>query len=92
MAPTARQLALLRYVHGYQLAHGGVSPSYRRCADGLGLASTCSVHRLIHGLRERGLIRLLPGRAQSIEILQAPAIPSFAGIPLYAVPGTCSEA
>ncbi|PNU06451.1 hypothetical protein [Novosphingobium guangzhouense] len=92
MAPTVRQLALLRYVHGYHLAHGGVSPSYQRCAADLGLASKSGIHRLLHGLQMRGLVCLRPGHPCSIEILQPPSIPTFAGAPLYAVPLRMPEA
>ncbi|KQM21924.1 hypothetical protein ASE49_01010 [Novosphingobium sp. Leaf2] len=86
MSPTPHQLALLRYVHGYQLAHGGASPSYSRCAHALGIKSKSGVHRLLHGLVERGLVRVRPGHLGGIEILEPPVIPTIDGAPLYAVP------
>jgi SOS-response transcriptional repressor LexA len=85
MSPSERQLALLRYVHGYQLAHDGETPSYQHCARILGIASKSGVHRLVHGLQDRGLVRVIPGRPASIAILDAPPIPNIGGAPLHAV-------
>lgn len=86
MSPTTRQLALLRYIHGYQLANGGASPSYQHCAGRVGIRSKSNVHRLLRGLQERGVVRLRAAPSFAIDVLQPPAIPTIAGAPLYAVP------
>lgn len=91
MSPTERQMALLRYLYGYQLAHGGVSPTVRECARALGLDHKSNAHRLLVALEERGLLRRLPGRPRAIEILHPPAIPTIDGAPLYAVPLRAAE-
>ena len=89
LSANRRQQDLLRFIHGYQLAHGGVSPSQSECARGLGLASKHSVHRMLGELEERGLIRRQPARARAIEVLAPPALPMLGGVPLYAVPLPC---
>ena len=86
MSATPRQLDLLRFIHGYQLAHGGVSPTLDECGAGIGLKARSGVHRLICGLQERGYLRTLPGRARAMAVIAPPAIPTIAGTPLYVVP------
>ena len=83
---TAQQLQLLRFIAGYQAAHGGVSPCLRECAIALGGKAKSSVHRLVTGLEERGAIRRRAGKHCAIEILEMPAIPTIDGLPLFAVP------
>lgn len=83
---TAPQAALLRFVQGYQLAHGGVSPTVRECADGLAARSKSTAQRLLVELERRGAIRRLPRRERAIEVITRLAIPSIDGAPLYAVP------
>ena len=89
LSATRRQQDLLRFIHGYQLAHGGVGPSQAECAKALGLASKSSVHRMLGELQERGLIQRTPNRERAIEVLVPPAIPMLGRIPLYSVPVHC---
>lgn len=86
--PTPVQLALLRFIAGYQAAHGGVSPSLRECSIGMGIAGTSksSVHRILTELEWRGLIRRLPHRERAIELLVSIPVPGTRDAPLYAVP------
>lgn len=87
VTPTARQADALRFIHGYQLAHGGVSPSFSEIRDALGLAAKSCVFRLLDGLVERGHIRRRACRQRAIEVLVPPAIPLAPdGAPLFAVP------
>jgi len=79
-------MELLRFIRGYQIAHGGVGPTLSECARGLGLASTGNVHRIISCLQERGALRRLPNRERSIETLVPVPVPSICGTPLYVVP------
>lgn len=83
---TPRQLDLLRFIRGYQIARGGVGPTLSECARGLGLKSKSCAHRLVAGLEERGALRRLPNRERSIEALMPVSVPSIAGVPLYVVP------
>jgi len=83
--PTPRQQALLRFIHGYQLAHGGVSPTFAECAAGIGVTARSGIHRLLCGLQERGLLRTLPNRSRAMEVLAPPAVPMIGSEPLYAV-------
>ncbi len=86
-SPTPRQLDVLRFVRGYQLATGGVTPTYREIAHSLRLFSKSNAHRLICGLEERGWLRRLPGRDRAIEILVPVTVPRAPdGAPLYFVP------
>lgn len=85
-SPLRRQADLLRYIAGYVEAHGGLYPSYREMAAGVGVASSSAVHRLLNGLEARGRVRRLPYRARAIELLAPVAIPRAAdGAPLHAV-------
>lgn len=87
IAPTQRQLALLRFIAGYLQAHDGVSPSFNECAAGIGLASRGSVAGLLDGLEGRRLIRRLPGRTRAIELLVDVPVPQTPeGAPLFSVP------
>ncbi len=83
---TPRQLDLLRFIRGYQIARGGVSPSVRECQRGLGLASTQSIQRMMVCLEERGAMRRRRNWARAIEVLVPVPFPSINGQPLYAVP------
>lgn len=49
-------------------ANRGVAPSFKEIGDALGLASKSGVHRLIHGLAERGHIHFHPERKRSIAL------------------------
>lgn len=83
--PTPRQLALLRFIAGYQRAHDGVSPSLRECAVGIGSWGKSNVHQAMVDCERRGLIRRLPGKQRAIELLIALPIPLMDAAPLYAV-------
>lgn len=85
----ARQMQLLRYVRGYQLAFG-YSPSFAEMARGLGYSSKAkgAVWLLLSELERRGLIRRLYNRSRAIELIARPAVPLAPdGAPLFAVPG-----
>ena len=71
MGMTYRMKDALDFIKDYQFRTGGVSPSVREIAKGLNLSSTSFVHgTLLTGLEERGLIRRLPNRARSIEVVR----------------------
>jgi SOS-response transcriptional repressor LexA len=64
---TAKQAALLRYIAGYQAAHG-YSPSYREMCDGVGIRSNQRIFEMVDALEERGAISRLPRKARAITI------------------------
>ncbi|MBP2303308.1 LexA family protein [Azospirillum picis] len=47
----------------------GVCPTYAEIGAELGLVKS-NVHRLVHGLRERGWVEVLPNRKRSIALLR----------------------
>lgn len=82
---TPRQMELLRFIHGYQLAHGGIAPCIREIAEAIG-GGKGQIHATLVQLEERGRIRRIAGKPRAIEVLTPPAIPMIGGAPLYAVP------
>jgi repressor LexA len=64
---TKRQSTAYRFIKSYT-ERAGYSPSYGEIADALNLRSKSGVHRVIHGLTERGLISQLPNRSRSIRV------------------------
>ena len=60
-----------------RLTVGGVSPSYDELREALGLTSKSGVHRLVHGLAERGHIVINYGKRRSIGM----APKKLAGVP-----------
>jgi SOS-response transcriptional repressor LexA len=82
-----RQRAAMRFIHGYQLAHG-FSPSFREIAAALGVDSKSIVSHVLDDLEKAGALRRLPQHHRAIELLDVPAIPRAPdGAPLFAVPG-----
>lgn len=47
-----------------------VCPSYQEIGHELDIGSKAGVHRVIHGLIERGYLRHDPGRVRSLQILR----------------------
>jgi repressor LexA len=83
VTPTPRQAELLRYIAGYQEAHG-YSPSFREMAVVIGVNSLNKFQAIIDGLVWRGWLRRLPNRARAIELLTPVTIPRAPdGAPLY---------
>lgn len=50
---TKRQKQVLDFIKDYITDSGGVGPSYQEIADGVGLTSKSSVHRVVHALIDR---------------------------------------
>ena len=67
---TPAQHRALTFIRQY-VAANGYSPTFREIAGGVGLKSSSEVHRLVHGLVERGSVKLLSRRARSIELVRA---------------------
>lgn len=83
---THRQADLLRFIAGYQIAHGGVSPCFREMRAAMGGVGPSAMHRMLTALEVRVAIRRLPRQARAIEIVAMPAVPMFRGRPLFVVP------
>ncbi len=64
---TPRQKILLDFIRAYIATHG-YSPSFDEMQKGIGLQSKSPVHALVHGLHERGRIKLAAGRHRSIVV------------------------
>jgi repressor LexA len=69
---TTQQAATVRFILDFQALHDGATPSFSQIQTHLNLASKSGVHRILGGLEDRGIIRRLPNRSRSIEVLDAP--------------------
>lgn len=68
---THRQHEALTFIRRYQRRTGGVSPSVREIAAGLGHSNQIGrILSLLSGLEERGFIRRMPGRKRAIEVIR----------------------
>ena len=68
---TPKQRELLLFINNH-LTEYGISPSFDEMRDALGLRSKSGIHRLIHGLEERGFIKRMPQRARALEVIRLP--------------------
>lgn len=64
---TSRQQDAYDFIRSYIDEHS-MSPTFEEIKAGLGLGSKSGVTRIVYGLAERGLIRLLPKKARSIVV------------------------
>lgn len=64
---TPRQKTALDFITSY-IAEKGYSPSFDDIKHALGLHSKSGVHRLVHGLKERGHITLRRNQSRSITL------------------------
>lgn len=68
MSMTRRQCEAITFIRYYK-TENGIPPTYAEICAELNLASKSGVHRILRGLQERGLIKITPSRARSIEIV-----------------------
>jgi repressor LexA len=66
-APTEAQIKVLEFITAYTKVKG-YAPSYMNIAQGLGLKSKSNIHRLVHELRVRGLLKLNPYKVRSLKV------------------------
>lgn len=64
---TKRQRELLLFIKAYQEEHD-ITPSYQEMMEAVGLKSKSGVSKLVHALKERGMIWFLHNRARSIVV------------------------
>jgi SOS-response transcriptional repressor LexA len=79
---TSREAQLLAFIKAYKAENDGVAPNFDEMKAALGLASKCSIHRLLVALEERGRIVRLPHQARAIDVVEPPRIPSAAELAL----------
>lgn len=65
---TKPKLLTYEFIKAYIKIHG-IPPSYQTIAEGRGLKSRSSVHRMIHWLEAEGYLKTTPGKFYSIKIL-----------------------
>jgi len=59
---------VLDFIKAYIKLHG-VAPSYSVIARGLGMKSKSNIHRIIHKLKEDGLLTIKPYQFNSIRLI-----------------------
>ena len=59
---------VLDFIKAYIKLHG-VAPSYSVIARGLGMKSKSNIHRIIHSLKEDGLLTIKPYQFNSIRLI-----------------------
>jgi repressor LexA len=91
-----RQKSVLAYLRFYQQKHG-IAPTVREICVHLGLRSPAGVHKILHRLIEKKILRSLPGKNRSWQLMAGSAgksMPVFgsiaAGAPIEAI-GDCQE-
>lgn len=66
---TPKQARTLAFIRGY-VARYECAPSYQEIGDAMGIVSKSGVHRLVHGLAERGHLSLSPGNWRTITLIE----------------------
>lgn len=59
---------VLEFIRSH-IAVNGVSPSYEAIAKGVGMSSKSNIHRIVHRLRDEGLLDLKPYKFHSIKLV-----------------------
>ena len=67
-----RQRQLFRFIDR-RLRESGIAPTYGEMEAELGITSRSFVQQMLRALCRAGLIRVLPGRARAIEVVNRPA-------------------
>lgn len=71
---TVQQAKALAFIEGYIGIRKGIGPTYSEIARELGLRSKGNVHRIVHALKERGVLktdsRYRYGRARHFDIVR----------------------
>lgn len=65
---TKRQAEVLAFIRDFQASHG-YAPSYREIGEAFNLTAMANIHRILHILRQRGLIRFRDAAKRSVEII-----------------------
>nr|WP_278374579.1 hypothetical protein [Brucella anthropi] len=70
LSMTPRQKQAYDFIRSF-IDQKGYGPSYEEIGEALGITSRSSIHRIVHGLKDRGLIHLRPNLARCIELRPA---------------------
>jgi repressor LexA len=65
---TERQKMVLEFIELY-IKMKGFPPSYMDIATGLNLRSKSNIHRLVHDLKDKGLLQIKPHMVRSIKVV-----------------------
>ena len=65
---TERQKMVLDFIQTF-IKMKGFAPSYNEIAQGLGMKSKSNIHRLVHVLRQRGLLQVKPHMIRSLKVV-----------------------
>lgn len=69
---TKRRQLVLDFIRAYIRLHG-VPPSYEVIAKGIGLKSKSNIHRIVHRLKDDGLIETKPYKFHAIKLVDTSA-------------------
>ena len=67
---TKKQKLVYDFIQAFIRTHG-FAPSYTEIAKGLELRSKSNIHRLVHNLKDKGLIKINPHMVRSIKVIDA---------------------
>lgn len=70
LSMTPRQKDAYDFIRSF-IDEKGYGPSYEEIGEALDITSRSSIHRIVHGLKDRGLIHLRPNLARCIELRPA---------------------
>lgn len=65
---TEKQKRVYDFIQAFIKTHG-FAPSYMEIAKGLQLRSKSNIHRLVHSLKTKGLIKVNPYMIRSIKVV-----------------------
>jgi len=65
---TERQKMVLDFIELY-IKMKGFPPSYMDIATGLNLRSKSNIHRLVHDLKNKGLLQIKPHMVRSLKVI-----------------------
>lgn len=65
---TERQRLVLEFIQTY-IKMKGVAPSMQDIATGLNMKSRSNIHRIVHGLKEKGFLMLSPNKVRTMRVI-----------------------
>ena len=76
---TDRQQAILDFIRA-RIARDGASPSLAEVCEAFGFASSNAARKHLQALAARGVIRMVPGHARGIRLVESADVPQGAGL------------
>ena len=76
---TDRQQAILDFIRA-RVVQDGASPSLAELCEAFGFASSNAARKHLQALASRGVIRLVPGNARGIRLVESAGLPQGAGL------------